>query len=104
MQPTLNCRPHFGEMAFEEMVSGDEYQLFRVGGFGNEFLQRILRAVLIVVAADEELGFGAVPQERKRVKASIGFDRRTDRDDCVNVRLGTRSLSLIHISEPTRPY
>src|ERR1035437_1572603 len=78
-------------MAFEEMVSGDEYQLFRVGGFGNEFLQRILRAVLIVVAADEELGFGAVPQERKRVKASIGFDRRTDRDDCANVTVGTRS-------------
>src|ERR1022692_265472 len=91
MQPTLNCHPHFGEMACEEVVSGDEYQLFRVGGFGNDSLQRILRAVLIVVAADEELRFSAIAEERERIEVSIGFDRRADRNQRANVRVGTRS-------------
>ncbi len=61
MKPTLHCHAHFSEMAFEEVVSRNEYQLFRISGLGDEFLQCIVRPILIVIAADEELGFAAIP-------------------------------------------
>ena len=91
MQPTLDGHPHFGKVACEEVVPGDKYQLFRVSGLRNDFLQRVVRAVLVVVAADEELRFCALPQERERKEASIGLDRRAKRNQCANVRIGTRS-------------
>src|ERR1019366_7196934 len=78
-------------MAFEEVVSGNKYQLFRVGSLRNDFLQRLVRAVLIVIAADEELRFCALLQEQERITASIALDRGAKRNQCANVRIGTRS-------------
>ena len=43
MQPTLDGHPHFGKVACEEVVPGDKYQLFRVSGLRNDFLQRVVR-------------------------------------------------------------
>ncbi len=80
VQPAFDRHAHFGEMAREEVVTRDEYQLFWVCGLRDQSFQRVVRSVLIMIATDEELGFGAIPQERERVKSSLGLDRCAKRN------------------------
>ena len=56
VQPALDRQAHFGEVAFEEVVSGNEDQFLRIGSLLDDLFQRLVRAELVVVAADEELG------------------------------------------------
>ena len=57
MQPALDRHPHFGEMACEKMVAGDEYQLLGFGSLVNNLFQSLRRAECVMVTANEELGF-----------------------------------------------
>ena len=74
--PAFNRHAHFAEMAFEEMISGNEHQLLRIGGLGHNLLQQRVRAVLITIAADEELRLSAITKkleyEYNRPSASTG--------------------------------
>ena len=73
----------------EEMVAGNEDQFLRIGGLGDDCLQSLVWTVLIVIAADEQLGLPAVAQKRIGVQTAFGLDRCTDRDQGLDIRIGT---------------
>src|SRR5271166_3715403 len=75
-------------MALEKVVTGNEDHLLRIGGGGDNLLQRLMGAELVVVAADEQLRLGAVVQEPERIEAALGFNRSSQRDQRTHVNIG----------------
>ena len=65
-------------MALEEMIAANEDEFLGLGDRRDQFFQSIVRTILIVVAADKQLGLGASVQERVRIKPTLGFHRRTN--------------------------
>ena len=89
LQPALQRKTHLHEMAVEEVIAGNEHQFLRIGGLGNDCLQSLVWTVLIVIAADEQLGLPAVAQKRVGVQTAFGLNWCTDRDQGLNIRIGT---------------
>ena len=89
VQPALDRQAHFGKVAFEEVVSGNEHQLLRIGSLLDDPFQRLVRAELVVVAADEELGLGTLAEKRKRIDTALGRDWSSQRYQGAHVGIGT---------------
>src|SRR5208283_463477 len=89
MQPALHRQTHFCEMALEEVVAGDEHQFLRIGSRGDHLFQRFVRAELVMVAADEELGLGTLAEKRKRIDTAVGCDGSPKRYQGSHVCIGT---------------
>ena len=67
-------------MACEEMVARYKHQFLGSGGLGHYPLQSLMWAVLVVIAADEELRLLAIAQKRVGVQTAFGFNRSSDRN------------------------
>ena len=77
------------------MVTGDKHKLFGIGGLPHNLFQRFVRAKLVVVAADEQLGLRTLPEKRKRVEPAIGGNRRSQRYQGTDVGIRTAGLESV---------
>ena len=84
----LSFAPGDSFVALKEVVrAGDPHQSLRLGRALEDCGQQIARGKLVVVAADEELGRGALREEAVGVVSPGGVDRQTQRDQPSNARI-----------------
>ena len=76
VQPAFDSQSHFCQVSSKEMIAGDEHQLLRFRRAGHYFFHGLVRAELVVIAAEKELGLAAVGQKLVRVEATFSLYRR----------------------------
>src|SRR5215472_295250 len=89
LQPTLNRQTHLVEVSLEEVIARNKHQLFRLGGSGNDFLHRLMRSKLVMIAAQEELRLAALCQKLVRIQPALCLYRCSQRDERVDIRIRT---------------
>src|SRR5512143_1082228 len=66
----------------------DQDKALGIGGGSNCLAQKVGRGILVMIAADEQFGFGAFLQETVLVASALGAQRKAQCDQCRHVRFG----------------